>query len=233
MTTSAFSNKLSSIFSAVRSRGVRGGLRFVGYRLYEEVFERRLGIQTRGTVSPEDLGHDSPELLEYSPTPYHALRYCLARVPIEPGEDSLLDYGCGMGRVITLAATKPFRRVVGIEISPAMAERARENIGRAKKRLKSEVHVDVADARTYQVPDDITVIHLYNPFTGDPLAQTVERIRESQRRRPRDVTIIYGNPGRFEEMFGGENWLTRKLYRDFYPSTGYAIYICRPDSKSN
>lgn len=232
MTTRSISAKLSSVFSTVKSRGLREGLKFASYRLYEEVHERRLGIRTTGLVSPGELGYESSEFFEYAPAPYHALRYCLARIPIRAGEDAFLDYGCGLGRVIIMAGTKPFRRVLGIDISPGLVEKARENIQQARKRLKCEVRADVADAQTYAVPDDITVVHFNNPFTGDTLAQAVGNIRESLRRRPRDLTIVFGSPGRFEEMFGGQDWLERKTFRPFYPNTAYAIYNCRLEMES-
>jgi SAM-dependent methyltransferase len=223
----ALSSRVANVWSTVRSRGVREAQRFVWYRLYEELQEKRLGIRTTGIVTSQELRHESPELLEYAPSPYHALRYCLAQLAVRTGEDALLDYGCGMGRAVVLAATKPFRRVVGVEISPALAAVASENVRRARKRLKCEVHLEVADATTYPVPDDITVVHLFNPFTGDTLARTVGNIQESLRRKPRDLTIVFGNPVWFEEMFGGEKWLERVASRDFYPDIGYAIYACR------
>jgi SAM-dependent methyltransferase len=227
------STKVSSVVSMFREHGLRGSAMFVYYRLYEELQERRLGIQTGGLVSPDELGHDSPELLEYTPTSYHALQDCLARVRFRTGEDAFLDYGCGLGRVIIFAATKPFSRAVGVEISTALAEKARENIEQARGRLKCEVTVDVSDARTYQVPDDVTVIHFFNPFIGDTLAQAVGNIRESLRRRPRELTILYASPGRFEKMFGGQDWLKKTASLTFYPGMVYAIYSCRADAEVN
>lgn len=225
-------SKLSSALTTVRSRGLRAGLKFVSYRLYEEFHERRLGVRTTGLVLPKELGFESAEFFEYTPAPYRALRYSLARVTVRPGEDSFLDYGCGLGRVIIFAGTKPFRRAIGVDISQALVEKAQENIELARKRLKCEVQAEVADAQTYAVPDDVTVIHFNNPFSGETLAKAVGNIRESLRRRPRRLTIIYGSPGKFEQMFGGQDWLERKAYRPFYPSTAYAIYECRSGTPS-
>lgn len=222
------SMKFLSVLLMVRSQGVRNSMRFISYRLYEDFNELRLGIRTAHFISKEDLGHDNPEFGAYTPAPYEALRYCLDRISIRPGEDTLLDYGCGMGRVVVLAGTRPFRRILGVEISPEMVQRARENIDLARKRLKCAVHLEVADARTYVVPDDVTFIHFYNPFNGETLAQVIGNIRESQRRRPREVTILFGNPRRFEEMFLGRDWLEKKDFRLFYQNTGYGIYTCRP-----
>ncbi len=225
------SSKLSSVVSTVRSRGLGEALKFVSYRLYEEAQERRLGIRTTGLVTPGELGYESSEFFEYTPAPYHALRKSLARIPVRPGEDVFLDYGCGLGRVIVLAGTKPYKRVLGIDISPPLIVKAEENI-RAAKRLKCEVSAEVADAQTYAVPEDVTVIHFNNPFSGETLARAVANIRESLRRRPRELTIVFGSPGKFETMFGGQDWLERISYKPFYPTTAYAIYKCRAEAES-
>lgn len=227
-TLKLISAKLLAVLLMFRSQGVRESMRFLSYRLNEDFHERRLGIETARFISGKDLGHQNPEYGAYTPAPYKALQYCLDQISIRPGEDTLLDYGCGMGRVIILAGTRPFRRVIGVELSPAMAEKARENIDRSRRRLKCAVEIEVVDARAYSVPDDVTFIHLYNPFNGETLAKVVGNIRESLRRRPRELTILFGNPRRFEEMFGDRDWLEKKDFRWFYQNTGYGIYTFRP-----
>lgn len=225
------SSKLSGVISTVKSRGLGEALKFVSYRLYEEAQERRLGIRTTGLVTPGELGYESSEFFEYAPAPYHALRKSLGRISVRPGEDVFLDYGCGLGRVIIFAGTKPFKRVIGIDIAPALIVKAGENI-RAARGLKCEVIAEVADAQTYAVPEDVTVVHFNNPFSGETLERAVANVRESLRRRPRDLTIVFGSPGKFETMFGGQDWLERKFYRPFYPATAYAVYKCRPGADS-
>ena len=42
--------------------------------------------------------------------------------------DVFVEFGCGKGRVVHQAARRPFRRVVGVEISPVLAEAARSGL---------------------------------------------------------------------------------------------------------
>jgi hypothetical protein len=51
-----------------------------------------------------------------------------------------------------------------------------------------------SDAQEFDVPDDVTVVYLFNPFMGDAFARSVERIRESLARKPRPLRIIYFYP---------------------------------------
>ena len=217
-------SKFSSVVASFRAGGLRGGLTFVAHRLVEEYHERRLGIHTRGFVSAKELGHTSRDFGAYLGVPYPALLKCLAQAPISPERDAFLDIGCGMGRALLIGATKPFRRAIGVEISPALAEQARENTARARHRLRCEVEVVVADAGLYEIPDDLTVIHILNSVVGDTLVQVFKNIRASLHRKPRALRVIYGNPERFETLHLGDGWLRRTYYRRFYPNMEYAIY---------
>lgn len=222
------SARLGGILSTIRDKGLREATRLVRYRLNEEYHERRLGIRTTGLVTESVLGHQSGEFLSYSGAPYQALWRGLNMVSIRPGQDSFLDYGAGMGRAMICAATHPFKQVIGVEISATLAEHARQNFRRAAKHLRSELVLEVGDARKFPIPDEVTVIHLFNPFLGEVLATVGRNIRDSLHRTPRPLTIIFGNQGHFEKLFLHEGWLTRRFETRFYPGIGYAIYDCHP-----
>jgi precorrin-6B methylase 2 len=107
--------------------------------------------------------------------------------------DVLLDIGCGAGRITCAAALLGYKRVIGIDIAPDFAALARRNLGRLRfARAHSEIVQ--ADATSYRVPDDITVVFLYNPFGGDVLDAALERVFESFDRAPRDIVVAYANP---------------------------------------
>ena len=44
--------------------------------------------------------------------------------------NDFVDAGAGMGRALLLATRRPFKQIVGIEVSPALAAIARENVER-------------------------------------------------------------------------------------------------------
>lgn len=50
------------------------------------------------------------------------------------------------------------------------------------------------DAREFEIPDDVTVVYLNNPFSGPIFAYVVESLLASVKRSPRRLRIIYFNP---------------------------------------
>ena len=218
--------KLAGLRAVLREHSPAEVLAGLSHRVSDEIQERRLGIHTRGFYSGTQLGHATSEFGAYLAAPYAALWWGLKQIPATDERDAFLDIGSGMGRVIVVAGTRRFRRVIGVEISPDLADRARENIALAGKRLRSPVNILVDDACEYQIPEDITVIHLFNPFGGSVLTRVIENIRASLRRRPRRLALIYGNPKEFERMQLGEGWATRGSSRVFYPNIEYAFYDC-------
>lgn len=157
-------------------------------------FEWPAGVDTSSIVLLRDIGLESNERLDYHPTPWLALRRVLAEDDVA-GHDVFLDFGCGKGRVLLQAAARPFRKVIGVELSPELAEIARRNIAGSLLSLKCQnIEVVVADAMNYRVPDDVTVVYFFNPFQGEIFAGALAQILASLRRRSREITVIYMAP---------------------------------------
>ncbi len=98
------------------------------------------------------------------PTAWHVLPRVLRYIGVSES-DTFIDFGCGKGRVVHQAARYPFRRVIGIEVVPELAEIAREAIATGKHRYKcQDVQIVVADATEYEIPDDLTVAYFFRPF---------------------------------------------------------------------
>jgi hypothetical protein len=134
-----------------------------------------------------------------------------------------------MGRVLVLAAAYPFRRIIGVELCSEFVAVARENLKRVEGKVKcKDIDIITTDAAQYAVPDDVTHIHLYNPFTGTTLASVVENIKQSVARSPRRLTVLVSNSDDFDGLAQKSGFLSK--YRDymFYPNQiSYAIYECR------
>lgn len=107
-------------------------------------------------------------------------------------EDVFVDFGCGKGRMLLAAAMHPFKRIVGVDISPELCAVATENVERNRDRLRcQDIDVVVADVTRFDVPDDLTVAYLYNPFKGAVFKAFLDRLTASIDRRPRTVRLIY------------------------------------------
>ncbi len=157
--------------------------------------ERRAGIETEGRISTTELGYANEDYVHYVPAAWFQLRRILRPSDVGP-DDVFIDYGSGMGRVVYQAAAwYPFKRVIGVELTAALTEVAQRNIDRNADRLRCrDVELVTADALEYPVPDDVTVVYLNNPFFGDVFRKVMERLVESQTRRPRRLLVVYANP---------------------------------------
>ena len=170
---------------------LRGGpLSHIWQRLSERYHDWRLGVFTRGFRSPVGYA-TSVDCQAYEPLEYESIRRALNEVRFD-NPQALLDYGAGMGRVLALASTLPFRRLVGVELSAELCGLARENMQRRRDRgVHLPCEIVQADAATFEVPSDVTVCFLYNPFVGVILEQVVRQIERSVQAAPRSVLILH------------------------------------------
>lgn len=157
--------------------------------------ERRSGIRTEADITPQELGLSPEHQERYKPSHWSALRRILPLADVGP-DDVFLDLGSGMGRVVYQAAARyPLRRVIGVELSERLHVIAEENIARTRERLRCrDIRLLCTDATRYEVPDDVTVVFLGNPFSGPVFAAVLEQIVASVRRNPRRLRLLYFNP---------------------------------------
>lgn len=186
------------------------------------LLERRAGIQTEGRISTTDLEYANEEYTPYAPAGWFQLRRVL-----KPGDighqDVFIDFGSGMGRVVYQAAAwYPFKRVIGVELTASLTEVAQRNIDRNRDRLRCrDVDLITANALEYEIPDDVTVVYLNNPFTGDVFASVVERLLESLERRPRRMLVVYANP-REERVLLGAGFRCARRLRGWRPTADWS-----------
>jgi precorrin-6B methylase 2 len=135
----------------------------------------------------------------------------MKHLTIQEDRDVFLDYGSGMGRVVVLAATYPFRKVIGIEVSSELNAIAKDNVRRAYKRLKcKDIDLITGDAASYVVPPEVNYVYLYNPFRGETLSRVFDNIRKSLDVTDRKLTLIYKKRIAFEEKMPGRDWLEKR-----------------------
>ncbi|MGA9965361.1 MAG: class I SAM-dependent methyltransferase [Terriglobales bacterium] len=155
---------------------------------------------TGATVGWRDrlLGHfHSP----YQPTEPALFRemiesLILASPKIDFREFTFIDIGSGKGRALLMAADYPFRRVLGIELLPALHRVAQENIKKYKSDSQqcSAINCVLGDASEFAFPPEPTVLYLFNPLPGSGLAKLVSNLVHSLEEHPRPVFVLYHNP---------------------------------------
>lgn len=143
----------------------------------------------------DEVGLAAAGRANYLPSPWRVLARILDPVEITP-RDVFMDFGCGMGLVLLEAAERyPFRRVIGVDIVPQFTEAARNGVARNLHRLQCrDIEVITADAAQYEVPNDVTVAYLYDPFFGSVLDAVISNLIASVDRSPRTLRIIYLGP---------------------------------------
>jgi SAM-dependent methyltransferase len=165
-------------------------------RLRGSVLDRLFGRtgETSEAVRLGDLGLAREGYHDYEPSGWRSFKRAMKGVKVS-SSDTFLDIGCGKGRVVEQAARRPFRRVLGVELSTELAEQARELAeGERDRRRCGSVEIVAADITTWRIPDDVTVIYVYNALSGDALVAMLDRIAESARRAPRPLLMLYVNP---------------------------------------
>ena len=164
--------------------------RYVLDRLVDPIIDRAVGMDTAGFQSVNHLGLDPDQAFDYRVAGWRSLHVILRRDEVT-AHDVFVDLGCGKGRVLFLACRYPFKRIIGVDLSPAMVKAARRNLaGRPR------VQVEMANAAEWPIPDDVTLAFLYNPFPNAIFERVVENLLESLRRRPRHLGLIYRRPDR-------------------------------------
>ena len=173
---------------------------WVRENVVQRALERRYNVETERPVMLEDLGLDAPDRLEYRPTPWRSFKQMLPRDEVAP-DDVFCDLGCGMGRAVLLAARYPFKRVIGVELAPELADIARRNVEQMRAKVEArDVEIVTADATAYSIPDDLTILYLYNPFTGEIFDRVLENVIASVDRAPRRLRVIYRHPTEYEKL---------------------------------
>jgi SAM-dependent methyltransferase len=163
-------------------------------------FDAAHGTDTAGVLVGRELGPSVTRgghiVIPYETTSEAAIRLPLDSLGLDFSESVFVDLGCGKGKPLMIAASYPFRRLIGVDISPACVQIARRNVGRygPEKIDATRVEIRVGDAVDFEFPPEPLVLYLYNPFPGAVLERVMANLETSLRGRPRPAAIVYVNP---------------------------------------
>lgn len=158
------------------------------------------GVQTGGYHPLAKIlpaGHEAKYCVWYQPTPWFVARIAIQHLPINFGQFWFVDYGSGKGRVILVASTFPFRRVVGVELSSILHNQALRNIRTwtAMKRHKVVPESICMDARDFDPPFEPVVAFFFTPFKGPVFEAVISKFARPERMRIPTIITYYGaNP---------------------------------------
>jgi hypothetical protein len=165
----------------------------------DEAFDALHGTDTGRTMSATDLtasGADVPPLWRYYPTLRESFTRIMAAVPARLEDFVFVDLGSGKGRVVLMASEHPFRRVVGVELAPALHRVALQNVQRYRsdsQRCRA-FELRCEDAAAWQPPPEPLLVYLFQPFPVDVLDAVLANLRAAAQRSGAEVIIAYLNP---------------------------------------
>jgi hypothetical protein len=160
----------------------------------------------------------------YQPTEPNLFREMLAA--LRPQSDSdfhdfvFVDLGSGKGRTLLMASDYPFRRIVGVELLPALHHTAQENLSQYRSESQKCFALEsiCADATEFPFPAEPMVLYLFNPFPESGLRRMMANLEQSLREHPRAVLVLYHNP-LLEHVLSGGSGLRR-----LHATHQYAVY---------
>lgn len=168
----------------------------------ETRWDRLLHIRTMG----RDDSNADQYRYPYEPTPYSVLER-LANAGYMRKGNTLLDYGCGKGRVDFFLSYQTRCASIGIEYDERIYEKAAENHDSAVS--SGRVTFGLANAEYYQVPELVDCVYFFNPFSVEILQKVIARILESYYACPRSMQLFF-----------------------YYPSDEYLAYLMTVDELS-
>lgn len=184
------------------------------------LFERRYGVRTAELIKLERFGLAGDERVYYVPANWTTLRKTLKRGDVGP-DDVFIDFGAGMGRMVLEATRLPFKRVIGVELSPELHQISRENLVQTTVRRRcADVELVCSDVLDYDIPDDVSVVFFNNPFRGSVFESVIKRLLESVDSAPRPVRVIYYNPAEAPFLESTGRFRLVGTYRQSWRSRG-------------
>jgi len=132
----------------------------------------------------------------YQPTEPALFHEMLQALAIDFTGFVFVDLGSGKGRTLLMAAEYPLRRIVGVELLPALHRVAQENLRKHTSPAQKCFALEAVwgDACEFEFPAEPTVLYLFNPLPEAELTRVIENLERSLAAHPRKVFVLYHNP---------------------------------------
>ena len=135
------------------------------------------------------------------------------------GGEEVLDVGCGKGICMKCAVESGYGKVAGLDLDKHLLGIAKKNMSI----LKMDVRLINANAVDFDGYADFDVFYFYNPFGRSVFEQVIEKIKESQKTRNRDIWIAYYHPV-FSELFDKAGFELKNEVKDKTRDTTTKFY---------
>ena len=153
----------------------------------EITWDKLLQIKTSGRDDSRSDQYRNP----YEPTPYCVLER-LANSGLIRKKDTVLDYGCGKGRVEYFLSYQTKAQTLGVEYDERIFQSTLENQKTAVSGGRTKFVL--ARAEEYEVPPQVNRCYIFNPFSVELLRKVMARIIASYYEEPRELYLFFYYP---------------------------------------
>ncbi len=186
----------------------------------DQAFDRQWGTDTSRQIGMNAL--DFPTALKaasfhYQASGAHILDEAVALAAIDPADHVFIDYGCGKGRIVLLAAAKPFARAIGVEYSALLIDIAQANSRTFSQRGGAKVTPEFwqGNAADYMPPAGRLFCYLYNSFGAEILQGCLDKLEAAKVQDPsRPILLAYINPQFGDAVAARPAWRERGAAND-------------------
>lgn len=158
----------------------------------ETQYEKFLGVKTNEEV----IIPGNTRKLKYSlyeASEYEGLEQIFDLVSLKP-EDTIVDFGCGMGRVLFFCNQRFLCKVKGIEYDRKIFQQLLDNAEFYHVRFREQRDKFTLlniKAEEYDIAPEDSCFYFFNPFAKSILSDVLAKILKSLEEHPRRVTIIF------------------------------------------
>lgn len=169
------------------------------FTVYHEIKgERKYGIESSKIddlsgqhISSENIVHASI----YQPTNYYLIEKAFDYLKSQGLNHDILDYGCGKGRVLIVAAFYGFKNISGVDFTESFCREAEFNIEKVEPLFPSANFLVICeDAVKFKIENKQTVFFFFNPFDQKVMLAVVKNILASLKQNQRKIFVVYINP---------------------------------------
>lgn len=127
----------------------------------------------------------------YEPTPYSVLEQ-LANAGYIGKKNTLVDYGCGKGRVEFYMSYQTRCKSIGVEYDERIYTSAMENQKTAVS--GSRTQFVLGKAEDYVIAENVDRFYFFNPFSVELLQKVMNKIQDSYFENPREMFLFFYYP---------------------------------------
>lgn len=143
------------------------------------------------TIASGNIKEASP----YEAASFYMIEQLFAAFRKISDQTSIVDIGCGKGRMMMVAPHFGFTNIIGVDFAKEICEQAIINMTKKEKQFPGikwkVVNKDVED---YDINPSDCVFFLFNPFTQTVLKSFLKKLDLSCNQFPRTTWFIYASP---------------------------------------